>query len=197
MPHYLNSIIDEDDDDEKINKRLIPYEYTFYKIFKDGCESYIGSTTNYYDRKVKHKSACNNLKSKKYNYPVYKYIRDNGGFDTFDVKVIATKFCNKRDAEIYEGELMKIHNSTLNVFRNYSEVDKKEYKKEYDKKQHKKYYEKYSEKIKQKNKEYRDNNPDKKKEYDKKYREKKKQEKQDINNITINIQNLTINLPKD
>ena len=82
MYHYLNSIDEEEiddrewiieDDDEKINKRLIPRDYTFYKIYKDGCESYVGSTTNYYDRKVKHKSACNNPKSKKYQDSLDEY----------------------------------------------------------------------------------------------------------------------------
>ena len=173
MPHYLNSIDDDDDEVKKINKRLIPYDYTFYKIYKDGCESYIGSTVNLHKRKIKHKSNCNNQKSKKYNFPVYKHIRENGGYNTFEFEILDGRFCCKRDAEIYEGELIKIHKSTLNGHKNYSKVDKDNSKKQYENSDKRKHL---------------------KKEWQKKYRQKKKQEK-NINNITINIQNLNINLP--
>jgi len=219
--HYLNAIdedeiddeeIDEDDDEDddeeeddvikKINKRLILRDYTFYKIHKDGFENYVGSTVNLYKRKVSHKSNCNDEKSKKYNFPVYQYIRDNGGYDTFDYEILDTRFCSKVDAEIYEGELMKIHNSTLNVLRNYSKADKKEYNKQNQKKFREKYPDKkkeYDKNNREKNKKYRENNSAKNKQYQKEFREKnpeyhkeyyekKKQEKQ----ITINI---TINLP--
>jgi hypothetical protein len=196
--HYLNAIDDDErewlieeddeDDDEKINKRFIPQDYTFYKIYKDGCESYIGSTVNYNSRKSIHKSDCNNTKSKKYNFPVYKYIRANGGYNTFNYEILDKKFVCKKDAEIYEGELMKIHNSTLNKLKNYSDDDKKQYNKNYSEK----YREKNPEYNKQKTKQYLEKNPDYNKQKSKKYYEKKKQEKQ--NQITINI---TINLPQN
>ena len=89
--HYLNFIEEEDDEDDdeeviiKINKRLIPQDYTFYKIYKNGCENYIGSTVNYRKRKNYHKSCCNNEKSINYNFPVYKYIRENGGREDWNM----------------------------------------------------------------------------------------------------------------
>tara|TARA_R110002126_G_scaffold272317_1_gene416466 strand:- start:273 stop:776 length:504 start_codon:yes stop_codon:yes gene_type:complete len=167
MPHYLN--IDDDDDNEKFN-------YTFYKIFKNGCESYIGSTKDLKQRISTHKYDCNTKfikngnKRKHYNKKVYQYIRENGGFDTFDFEVIDKKYCCKKDAEIHESELMKIHKSTLNVRRNYTEEDIKQHNKEYKK----------SDKYKEYQKDYQKN-----------YYQKKKQEKI---NITIN---LTINLPQN
>jgi len=188
-----------EDDDEKINKRLIPYDYTFYKIYKDGCESYIGSTVNYNNRKSKHKYACNNPKSNRYNLPLYQYIRENGGYDTFNYEILDKKFVCKKDAEIYEGELMKIHNSTLNVCKNYSEEDKKTYQK--------KYHEKYPDKkIKcefcncfiTRERNMKIHILSKKHIQNLENRITQLEEKQDINNITINIQNLTINqLPQD
>ena len=48
-------------------------------------EIYIGSTTNFRLRKCHHKSDCNNIKNKSYNYRVYKFIRENGGWDNFDM----------------------------------------------------------------------------------------------------------------
>ena len=51
MTHYLNFIDEEDEEVVKINKRLIPHNYTFYMIFKNGCEEYyIGSTKNLKNR---------------------------------------------------------------------------------------------------------------------------------------------------
>jgi hypothetical protein len=199
MYHYLNNIDDDEiddrewiieDDDEKINKRLIPYDYTFYKIYKDGCESYIGSTVNLYNRKIRHKSDCNNQKRRHYNYPLYKYIRENGGYNTFNYEILDKKFVCKKDAEIYEGELMKIHNSTLNKQRNFTDSDKKEHHKQNCRNFHKKnpeYNKEYREKNPEYHKEYHDKYHEKKKQYNKKYREKQKQQKQIIINLTINL----------
>ena len=167
------------------------FNYTFYKIFKNGCECYIGSTKDLKVRIRKHKYNCNTEfykngnKNKMYNLKVYQYIRNNGGFDAFDVEVLETKYCSKVEAEIYEGELMKIHNSTLNVCRNYCEDDKKEFQKEFQKEYHK------TDKYKEYQKQYK--KTDKRKEYRKQYYQKKKLEKQNIIiNITNNIQNLNI-----
>ncbi len=48
-------------------------------------EVYVGSTINFRTRKFNHKQACNNANIKDYNLNVYKYIRNNGGWDTFDM----------------------------------------------------------------------------------------------------------------
>ena len=186
MPHYLNSIDDDDDrewvveDDEDEN-----FNYTFYKIFKKDCECYIGSTKNFKNRKNKHKYNCNTEfynngnKNKEYDYKVYQYIRKNDGFDTFDFEVLDTKYCSKKDAEIYESALMKIHKSTLNVVRNYENecnVCNCFIKRINNMKRHilsKKHIKNLENRIKQ------------------------LEEEQNLINITINIQNLNINLPQD
>lgn len=48
-------------------------------------EIYVGSTCNFRTRKWNHKGSCNNETDKNYNLNVYKYIRANGGWDTFDM----------------------------------------------------------------------------------------------------------------
>ena len=87
-------------------------------------------------------------------------------------------YCNKKDAFIRETELMKILNSNLNSCNAYTSPDEV-------KKQKKEYNMKNKEKINEKNREYRMQ----------KLLEKFKNEEKEktINNITINITNLTIN----
>ena len=190
MPHYLN--IDDDVEDEKFN-------YTFYKLFKKDWECYIGSTKNLKERIRIHKYACNTeynkngKKNRNYNNKLYQYIRGNGGFDTFDFEVIDKKYCCKKDAEIYEGELMKIHKATLNVQRNYSDEDKKNYHKEYEKNEKKNECAVCNCFIKR-NREMKNHILTKKhiKNFENRIKEL---EEQNINNITINIQNLNINQP--
>ena len=51
-------------------------------------EGYVGSTTNLVKRRYEHKSSCNNENCKQYNRYVYQFIRDNGGFENWDVVLI-------------------------------------------------------------------------------------------------------------
>jgi len=46
----------------------------------------VGSTTNYAKRIIKHKSYCNNPRSD--NLKLYKYIRNNSGFDNWDFTIL-------------------------------------------------------------------------------------------------------------
>ena len=46
---------------------------------------YVGSTKNLRVRKNQHKTNCNNENLKFYNYNVYRFIRDNGSFDNWDL----------------------------------------------------------------------------------------------------------------
>ena len=56
--------------------------------------TYIGSTWNMGKRLQKHASRCYNENDKKhYNNPVYKYIRENGDFHTFNMTVIDSGEC--------------------------------------------------------------------------------------------------------
>lgn len=61
-----------------------------YKIYQnnDPTMFYIGSTNNYNRRKFQHQKAINNKTSKKYKYPLYKYIRALGGFSNFTFQIM-------------------------------------------------------------------------------------------------------------
>jgi GIY-YIG catalytic domain len=50
-------------------------------------ECYVGSTCNEVDRRYKHKSACTNQKSKKHNFYVYRFIREHGSWDNWELIV--------------------------------------------------------------------------------------------------------------
>ena len=55
--------------------------------------TYIGSCWDMKRRLTDHKDKCNNKKRKKYNYPVYRYIREHGGFDNFEMTIIDSGEC--------------------------------------------------------------------------------------------------------
>ena len=59
-------------------------------------ETYIGSCWDMAVRLQLHVSYCYNKKYHGYNYPVYRYIRENGGFHTFNMKVIDSGECEDR-----------------------------------------------------------------------------------------------------
>ena len=163
---------------------------TIYKIVcKDGSitDCYVGSTTNHSKRKSQHKSACNNEKDKRYNLPVYRFIRDNGGWDNWEFVLLEDYPCNKKkQLNIRERYWFEKLNATLNdrypersrkesvnAYNNKSEV--KEYRKEYrnkpEVKEHiKEYHKEYFNRpeVKEHRKEYR-NRPEVK-EHKKEYR---------------------------
>ena len=56
--------------------------------------TYIGSTWDMATRLRKHANKCYNKNDKKhYNLPIYKYIRENGDFHTFTMRVIDSGEC--------------------------------------------------------------------------------------------------------
>ena len=79
--------------------RNINYDNTyFYKICcKDITikEIYIGQTTDFTRRKSCHKQSCNNANSLGYNIRLYKFIRENGGWDHWDMILIENCKCEK------------------------------------------------------------------------------------------------------
>jgi len=128
-------------------------------------EIYIGSTTNFRRRKTAHKKCCNNINITDYNRKVYKFIRDNGGWDNWDMILIAKVNCNdKLELRKKEREYMEEYNPSLNIIKaQREEEEKKEYSKEYrktnredirekKKEYHKEYYETKKEEIHEKRK---------------------------------------------
>ena len=120
---------------------------------------YIGSTTDFTRRKYSHKSRCNNANAKYYNLKVYKMIRDNGGFDNFNIIVIKEYPCNnKREAEAEEDKVMREMKANMNAIRPYvSREERLEQKRDY---QHH-YRLDNKDKIKEEQKHYRLENKDK------------------------------------
>ena len=105
----------------------LPIDYSNTTIYKlvhnedyDNANIYIGSTTDFIRRKNNHKNCCNSEKQKAHNDKKYQYIRDNGGWDCFNMIEVEKFPCNdKREAEARE-EYWRCHfNSQLNTKRAY------------------------------------------------------------------------------
>ena len=91
-----------------------------YKIQHNENETllYVGSTTDFTNRKSQHKCACTNQKDRRHNLKVYKMIRDNGGWDSFSMVKIEDFPCKSgRDAECREDELMRELKANMNAIR--------------------------------------------------------------------------------
>jgi len=169
-------------------------------------QRYIGSTTNLTARRRRHKSACNNENGKAYNYYVYQFIRENGGFTNWSVVLVEAlpdckdekslskserKWIDKTQSELNtyipsrtEKENRTIHNERQKRYIENNPDKIKERRQQYNENNkdkvnetNRKYREDNRDKLKEKQKRYTENNPDKIKEIKKKYREKKKQEK--------------------
>ena len=146
-------------------KKPIDYSNTIiYKLVHhedyDNANIYIGSTTDFVKRKYKHKSLCNNENSKKYNEKKYQYIRDNGGWDNWNMIEIEKFPCSDGNEARAKEEYWRSHfNAQLNSRKAYmTDEEKLEY--------HKQYREQNKDRIL----EYNENNKDKKREQDKLYR---------------------------
>jgi hypothetical protein len=93
-------------------------KFVVYKIYQPKYPEliYIGSTTNFSSRKSNHKKYCKNRVSKKYHYPLYKYIRNCGGFETFNMEIIEEYPCKTKNEGLQrEKELIELHNAKLNT----------------------------------------------------------------------------------
>jgi len=151
---------------------------------------YVGSTTEFNERKRSHKYNCCNENSNRYSLKIYETIRANGGIDNWEMIEIESYPCEndeqKRERERYWYNVLK---PSLNMYLPLlTEEEKKEYKKEYHKTEkykeynktekikewHNKYNKEYHEKNKEKDREYREKRKEIKREYDKEYHKKKK-----------------------
>ena len=89
--------------ERKIKMPRTGYIYEIRSNDKNITEYYIGSTWDMKDRLRIHVGNCYNEKRKEYNLPVYRYIRENGGFHTFTMSVIDSGECEDR-TELECGE---------------------------------------------------------------------------------------------
>jgi len=84
------------------------YLYEIRPLDKSLKMIYRGSTEDFERRKRQHISACYS-EGEKYNYRVYKYIREHGGWDKFEMVKFATVGCkDKRELETeYERAIIE------------------------------------------------------------------------------------------
>jgi hypothetical protein len=116
---------------------------------------YIGSTTNFKNRKSRHKQ--HTLKNK--DIKVYNFIRQYGGWSNWKMIEIETYKCNnKRELEKREFELIQELKPTLNCNTNYYTLTKKEY--------YKIWKQQNTEKVREYQNDYAKLHRDKKREYD-------------------------------
>ena len=145
---------------------------------------YVGSTANAKNRKYQHKFYCNN----KDNRPVYRYIRDYGGWENWQFVLLEKFPCKDRqELIIRERYWFEKLGAKLNVY--YPQRDSQEYHKEYNSRlevkerakiRMKEYLKEYSTRpeVKEKQKKYytRPEVKQRQKEYLKEYRKKYQQQ---------------------
>ena len=199
-----------------MEETTIDYSQTI--IYKLCCKDplitdvYVGHTKNFKQRKNTHKTSCCNETSPNYNRYVYKYIRENGGWDNWSMIQIKEHNCkNKREAESTEQYWIEQLGATLNTNKPYSmcKEDEKTYKKIWyeekkdyildkakqnyeENKEQKEYREKNKEKLSEQKKVYRELHKEEAKEKQKAWREvnkeKIKQQKSQIINCECGCQ---------
>jgi hypothetical protein len=97
------------------------FEVVIYKIFcldPNITDCYIGSTSNYFVRLYFHGWNCNNPKSSKHHFLVYKFIRDNGGWSNWKMEPIQHyQNCTSKDEKLtYERLHIDRFKPTLNKY---------------------------------------------------------------------------------
>ena len=102
-----------------MTKKPIDYSRTFaYMLcckYPTITDVYVGHTTNLTKRKNKHKYNTNNPKSEAYNLYVYQFIRENGGWENWEMIVLETKSCiDGYAARKFEREWFEKKSATLN-----------------------------------------------------------------------------------
>jgi|688.fasta_scaffold416565_2 hypothetical protein len=100
-------------------KTTIDYSKTvIYKIVcKDLSveETYIGNTTDFRRRKSEHKNRCQNSNGKDYHENKYEFIRNNGGWDNWEMIEVEKYPCNDgNEARQRERFWFEFYHLTLN-----------------------------------------------------------------------------------
>lgn len=99
----------------------VPINYSNTIIYKIVCKNtditdcYVGHTTNFNNRKREHKSRTTQQNSKESNVKSYKFIRENGGWDNWDMIMIEEFPCeNQLQAKSRERYWIESIKPTLN-----------------------------------------------------------------------------------
>lgn len=134
---------------------------------------YVGHTTNMIKRKNKHKSSCGNPNDKEHNEYKYQFIRENGGWDQWEMILIEKYPCDNGDqARARERYWKRELNATLNTQEpGRTQKEWREDNKEIILEKKKEYYENNKDKIAEKDKERHKKNKQVRNEQSKKWRE--------------------------
>ena len=134
---------------------------------------YVGSTTNFSQRKSKHKYNWNK-EGKRFTYPIYCHIRDNGGFNCFEVIPIQSlKLENKTELLIAEQVEIDKHQTLVNSCKAHRTVEETRI---YNNEKSKKWRKEHKEERKQYEKQYREEHKEQRKEQGKQYNEEHKED---------------------
>ena len=164
-------------------------DYSHTIIYKFCCkdtkvkDTYVGHTTNFNQRKHNHKTNCCNENSKNYYLNIYKFIRNNGGWDNWSMIQVEELNCNNsREALQRERYWMETLQASLNCINPITTKEEKDIQKQdwYEEnkviilEKAKEHYEEHKEVILEKVKEYAAKNKEQIKSYQDEYREKNK-----------------------
>ena len=158
-------------------RKAIDYSKSLLYTIRTLDSLYVGSTTNFANRKNQHKNTIYNENRNIYNSKLYKTIRENGG--EWIMAPYKEYPCENNTQLLIEEERVRCElNADLNsnvCYTGLNTENKNEYHKEYDKK----WRENNKDKVAKKNKKWREKNAEKwrenNKEYYKEYREKAKE----------------------
>ena len=144
----------------------VEMDYSKTVIYKICCKDinitdiYIGHTTSFIKRKNCHKHNCINPNSNHHNLYVYKFIRDNNGWNNWDMIEIEKYNCNDR-LEALKKERYWIEELKATLNKQIPSRTKQEYNndnREQINELNKEYYKNNREQINELNKEYYKNN---------------------------------------
>lgn len=146
---------------------MVNYENSF--IYKIVCNDenikscYVGATTGFNSRKNSHKMTCHNENAPNHNIKLYKFIRENGGWNNWKMVLIEEVCCeNKLELSKKEREYMESLEADLNTNKAYITREEKnknslEYyhsHKAIIKEQRAEYFKQYNDRTKEQRREY-------------------------------------------
>jgi len=147
-------------------------DYSKSVIYKIVCKNisvsytYIGSTTNWYNRKALHKSDYYNVSSPRHKLQIYEFIRNNGDWNNFVMILVEEFSCeNKRQLDQREQYWKEIYQDNIGINRSFISSEQKI-------ELNKQYYKENKEEIKQQKRDEYAND----KSYKQKYYEEHKKE---------------------
>jgi len=139
---------------------------------------YVGSTKNHYRRKNNHKTSCNNSNDSRHNLYVYRFIRENGGWDNWSFIILDTvQYKEKHELHRKEREYIESLHATLNKqLPTRTQHEWRQENKEEISEKAKQYYQVNRERELEKAKQYREANRGMIREYKKQYQQANKQQ---------------------